>query len=295
MSNENKIKALLKISFKATGIGLNIRDEAMEAELARNHQMDAKRVRTTKKILAGAIDPINSEVGKIRRFLKLNSFEGIGETRIMVAAESDRIRRQVAVRVSAAYDALDALIADWDNLIEIERRELNGSFDPTNYPSSGEALRSLFSFELQIEPMPDPHQFRLIQELTETEREDMAVRLEVQIQAARAGMEADTIRRTLDLIKEVADTLGDPDKPIVDSEGRKGCIPKLRDHLQRLPDLNIEGNPVLIQLRAEALAALDLNAENLRAHKGTRKRVSFMADNLHKKFQGSFGDRAITA
>jgi len=293
--NENTTKALLQVSFKVTGIGLNIRDEAMEAELARNHGMDAKRVRTTKKILAGAVDPINSEVGKIRRFLKLNSFEGIGGSRIMVAAEADRIRRQVNQHIAVAVEALGQLIADWPTLIEKERQELNGRFDENNYPKSTEALRRAFSFELEIVPMPDPGQFRLIQELTEAEREDMAQRLEVQIQAARTNMETETIRRTLDLIKEVADTLGDPDKPIVDSDGRKGCIPRLREHLDRLTILNIENNPMLDQLRTEAISALDLNSENLRTRSGRRSLTALAANNLHKKFESGFGNRAISA
>lgn len=293
--NTESHKALLKVGFHATGIGLNIRDEAMEAELARAHGMDAKRVRTTKRILSGAVEPINSEVGKIRRFLKLNTFEGIGSARIMVAAEADRIRRQVNKHIASAYSALDDLINQWPVLIEKERQELNGRFDPDNYPESPEALRSQFSFELAIEPMPNPSQFRLIQELTETEREEMAQRLEAQIQAARANMEQQTVQRTLDLIKEVAETLGDPDKPIVDSEGRKGCLPKLREHLERLPNLNINGNEQLAQLREEVLSTLDLNAENLRKSSGSRARNGYMAKAIATKFEKGFGGRAVMA
>lgn len=293
--SSNITRALLKVAFKATGIGLNIRDEQMESELAASHGMSAKRVRATKKILAGAIDPINSEVGKIRRFLKLNTFDGIGGSRIMIAAEADRIRRQVSRHISCAYSALDIICESWPSLMEQERKDLNGAFDPLNYPETTEALRRAFSFDLQIEPMPDPGQFRLIQELTEAEREDMAVRLEAQIEQARSQMYSETVRRTLDLIKEVADTLGDPDKPIVDSDGRKGCIPKLREHLDRLPTLNIDQDPTLTRLRDETLQALELNSEQLRSFKGARTRTAFMAENLHRKFSDAFGDRAITA
>lgn len=292
---QNTAKALLKVAFTASGIGLNIRDEEAEKEYALRHGIDPNRIRFTKKILGDAVKPIISEVGKIRRYIKGQTFDGIGGSRIMVATEADRIRRQVNKHIAAAHEALDGLVAQWPAIIERERIDLNGDFDPANYPSSAEALRHSFAFELEIEPMPDPNQFRLIQELTETEREDMAQRLEAQIAAARANMEAETVQRTLDLIKEVADTLGDPDKPIVDSEGRKGCIPKLREHLERLPALNIEGNPNLTQLRSETLAALELNADQLRDSKASRKRTAFMAGNLHRKFAAGFGDRAITA
>ena len=295
--NENTTKALLRVSFVASGIGLEIRDEVMEAENARNHNMDEKRVRATKKILSGIIDPVNSEVGKIRRFLKLNTFEGIGGSRIMVAAEADRIRRQVSVFTAAATEAVQDIADNLEDLIDQERGPagLGDRFDRDNYPASGSAFKRQFSFDLQIEPMPDPRSFRLIQELTEAERESMAVRLEAQLQSARHRMQSETIARTLELIKEVSDTLGDENKPIVDSEGRKGCIPRLRDHLERLPMLNIDDNPQLTALRAEALASLDLSTESLRTQKGTRARVAFMAGNLHNKFQHGFSDRAITA
>lgn len=292
---QNTQKALLKVAFKASGIGLNIRDEEAEHEYARQHGIDPERIRFTKKILSEPVKPIISEVGKIRRYIKQQTFEGIGNSRLMIAAEADRIRRQVSRHISVANQAVDDLIAQWPAIIAKEREDLNGDFDPDNYPESAEALRTAFAFELEIEPMPDPSQFRLIRELTETEREAMAQRLEAQIQAARANMQAETARRTLDLIKEVSETLGDPDKPIVDSDGRKGCIPKLREHLERLPDLNIEGDDQLANLRSEVLASLDLNSENLRKSKGARARVAFMAENLHKKYERGFGDRAITA
>lgn len=295
MTTQNTAKSLLKVAFAASGIGLNIRDEEAEKEYAIRHGIDPKRIRFTKKILGDAIKPIISEVGKIRRYIKGQTFDGIGGSRIMVATEADRIRRQVSKHIAAAYEALDDLIVQWPAIIQKEREDLNGDFDPNNYPSSAEALRHSFSFELEIEPMPDPNQFRLIKELTEAERENMAQRLEAQINAARANMEADTINRTLELIREVADTLGDPDKPIVDSEGRKGCIPKLREHLERLPQINIENNPQLTSLRNEVLHALELNSDKLRDSKATRSRTAFMAKTLHKRFSSGFGGRSVNA
>jgi hypothetical protein len=295
--NENTSKALLKVSFTAAGIGLEIRDEVMENENARNHGMDQKRVRATKKILTGVIDPVNSEVGKIRRFLKLNTFEGIGGTRIMVAAEADRITRQVNKFTAAATEAVTDIADNLEELINSDRGSegLGDRFDRDNYPASGFAFQQAFSFDLHIEPMPDPASFRLIKELTETEREHMAQRLEAQLTSARHRMQSETIARTMELIKEVSDTLGDPDKPIVDSEGRKGCIPRLRDHLNRLPMLNIDNNPQLTRLRDEVLSSLDLSTDALRTQKGTRATTAFLAGNIHKKFSNGFSDRAISA
>lgn len=282
MSN-NLHRNLMVVSFRACGVGTNIKDEEMERELIERHGLSEKRVRTTKKILGSATLPIMSEVNKLRRFLQGRTFAGIGDQRLIVAGELDSINKKVNESIAVCRQAVIDLQSDWDDVIEQERTELGDRFDLADYPSP-DALPSLFKFEWTVQPMPEPSSFQLITALTEHQAEAYRQQYEAQVSAASANIEARSFQRTLDLIKDVATTLADPNKPLIDGEGRQGCIPKLREQLERIPALNFTNNPQLAQLHAEVSESLTLATSSLRNSKTMRSRAANTASNIHERF-----------
>lgn len=289
--NSTAISNLMQVSFRASGIGTNIQDDGLTSEVASNHNIRTEQVRVTKNLLKDAVAPINKRLGKVRRWLNERTFPGIANTRLCVAAEREEIERVVGEAISDLINEVDTLVNNWDHWMQVERDEKKSAFRSTDYPSR-DTVRQLFSFTLEIYPMPDPNQFALVKHLTEHERERLSAQAEARIAAAVQDVQRRVMETLVKMIADVAETLEDEDAPIIDSDGKKGALPKLHEYMERVPQLNFTNDPGIDRLYREAREKLNVSSDVLRKVKYVRRNTAEAARGILAGF-GQLGKRSF--
>jgi hypothetical protein len=74
----------------------------------------------------------------------------------------------------------------------------------------------------------------------------------------------------------------------VDSENRKGPLAKLHEYLDRIPALNITGDPTITAIATQARTNLAFSAEQLRKNQSTRTLAAARAQNIALHFGTGF-------
>ena len=281
---------LLMAGFQASLLGQSVTDDALTAEVHSTHNMAKDSSRVVKNLFRKQLGPLRKEISKARKTHNSITFEGLGGSRLLVAAEQSNyetaMREHVRRCEEMAWDFMD----DYDNHIESERLVHNGAFNISDYPSKVD-LPNKFKFGTSILPMPDPNEF-LKSALTQHEAERLKKAYEEQIAASVATIQHNTTSELLRLIREVSTTLADEDAPIIDSENRKGALPKLREYLDRIPQVNITNDPTLQTIYEEARGALDVTTDTLRNVSFMRRQTANKTKAIVDRF-GAMGARKI--
>ena len=103
-----------------------------------------------------------------------------------------------------------------------------------------------------------------------------------------------SIANLLRLVRNVADELSKAKPVLVDSENRKGVIPRLREAIALLPQHNLTGNATIESLAAACNAQLSLATEALRDSEYVRTATATAARSILSQF-GSYGARMVEA
>jgi hypothetical protein len=249
--------------------------------LTRSYGTGKKAVRGVKHLWGDSLKPHSSFENRVRGFHKNMTFEGIGS--IDVCTEGERQRWIDAMQGFAINHA--RLTTDWldsyDVWLEQERIEHNGAFRIEDYPTR-ESLASKFKFTYAILPMPSPNQF-IKDQLTDELGKRLAADYEARLQNTTAQITRQVLNTLLGLINDTAESLAN-DGPIIDSENKKGPMAKLREYLDRIPALNITGDPTIAAIAREARTRLDYTTEELRKNQTTRQLAAAHAQGIALQF-----------
>jgi len=269
-------------------IGTSVTDESMTQELEVNHNIEKNNVRAVKSLFpgkTGPLAPLRKLVGQARKRHLSLTFEGFGDSRLLVVSEHQRYLDAMENfqrdfnRVAAEF------ISSYDYHLATERMAKNGSFREDDYPMR-EKLPEMFAFDATILPLPEPNQF-----LRLALGEELQQKYANQANSAIERIRRETYRNMMDLISQTAASLAG-DGPIVDSENKKGPLAKLREYLERVPSLNITDDLEITRLYQAAKAQLDVSTEALRLSETVRHLTASKAANLVRQF-GAVGARKI--
>jgi hypothetical protein len=170
-------------------------------------------------------------------------------------------------------------IAIFPALVNRAVNELNGLFNPADYPTQAQLERK-FGFSTAVNPLPEKDDFRvnLNQDEVEAIRQNIEDRLKFNIQDAMK----DAWTRLFDSVKHLADKLKDKDAIFRDS-----IITNIKDLCELLPRLNVTEDPDLDRMISEVMAAFgDTDPDDLRKLEMARKATSIEADALLEKMKG---------
>jgi hypothetical protein len=285
MNSTTTATTRLLLAFYATKcIGQSTEDETLTDEVCERHDIQERRARVTKQLLVGPTKPIRSVVGAIRRYHTRETFQGFGESRLLPTAANARWNARMEAYHDQFRTEVDRLYDRYEIFLAQEQDKLASSFNLHDYPSK-ETLRSHFQFTWGVAPLarPDDVQLDLLAgDAIETIRAEHEQRLA----AAVAEVESRSIEQGLALLQDLAEELSKPKPTLIDTPTRKGVVPRLREFLDRIPERNLTGNPVLSRMRSEITEKLQLSTTMLRDHVFLRQETAATAKSILASFKG---------
>lgn len=158
------------------------------------------------------------------------------------------------------------------------RKELNGMFNEEDYPAVS-ILATKFSFDIDIEPIPQAGDFRV--NMSKDEAESIRKDIEARVNQRVSEAVKDAFNRLYTAAKKIADICKVEDKKFHDT-----MIENLRELLAVLPSLNITNDAALTKACKEAAKLAEVDPDALRDDPQTRSETAKKADALTKKLRG---------
>jgi len=195
-------------------------------------------------------------------------------------AEMDTLREQF----NAAADRLAEL---YPNLKADAKDQLNGLWNPEDYPADG-VIRGKFSFKYSFSPMPVSSDFR-VEIIGADAAEKIRGEIETRTTEAQAAATAELYRRLYEGVKHMADKLADPGAIFRDS-----LVNNLVDICDAMPRLNFTGDAELDRITQAIKDRLtNISPDVLRDGPLYRGQVAGEAGAILREITGGAGGRFI--
>jgi hypothetical protein len=266
-------------------------DREASEEIAQRHgaQADAGRyhkVLLPKEALA-EIQKIVSEARQEHYFMTL-PWDDNGYRVLPAAAYMDHTEKMRALS-NCFTPAVEALVRQFGQLVEEAKARLGGLFRSADYPATDE-LRSKFSFETKVMPLPDAGDFRVA--LGDEEKERIKRQITAAVEASLQVASRELWQRLYEAVNHLADRLKayKVTGNAVEHPFRDSVVTNLVKLVDVLPKLNVTADPELERLAAEVRASLLVDPEELRKSESVRnetaKRAAAIADMMGAYMSG---------
>jgi len=259
-------------------------DREASEEIAQRHgaQADAGRyhkVLLPKEALA-EIQKIVSEARQEHYFMTL-PWDDNGYRVLPAAAYMDHTEK-IRVLSSRFTPAVETLVRQFGQLVEEAKARLGGLFRAADYPATDE-LRSKFSFETKVMPLPDAGDFRVA--LGDEEKERIKRQITVAVEASLLVANRELWQRLYEAVSHLADRLkaykvtGNG----VEHPFRDSVVTNLVKLVDVLPKLNVTADPELERLAAEVRASLLIDPQELRKSESARTETATAAEAIARR------------
>ncbi len=259
-------------------------DPEASEEIAQRHGAQADAGRYHKVLLPKAalaeIQKIVSDARQEHYFMTL-PWDDNGYRVLPAAAYMDHTERlrELSNRFSPA---VDTLAQQFGQLVEEAKVRLGGLFRPEDYPSS-EELRSKFSFETKVMPLPDAGDFRVT--LGEEEKNRIKRQITAAVEPSLQVASREVWQGLYEAVSHLADRLH---AYKVTDEGvehpfRDSVVTNLVKLVDVLPKLNVTGDPELERLAAQVRGSLLVDPKELRESELVRSETAKAASAIAAK------------
>lgn len=188
---------------------------------------------------------------------------------------------------------VQAFLAEYPELREKARFDLNDLFDDEDYPMVGR-IATRFTCTFEVMPLPDTADFRVVQGLDASE---IAVLQSAAVEAERARVavaSAAAVLRLHDAVSTMAIRLkAYTQKEDTDDKTKKfydSWVLNVREMAELMPQLNIAGDPALAALAEEAKLIANEEPAVYKNGRATRENATQQAESLAAKLVAMFGN-----
>ena len=178
--------------------------------------------------------------------------------------------------------AAGEFVANYQALVNDARENLNGMFNPEDYPSEAK-IKTKYGLEVSVTPLASEQDFRVTLQAEEVDRikEDIQARNQAAFQEAMA----DVWNRLYKAVKHMADRLQD-----ADAKFKNSLVGNLCDLCALLPRLNLNDSKELEAMRRKVEEKLcRVEPDELRKNKKTRSQVATDASEILDVMKGYMG------
>jgi hypothetical protein len=177
-------------------------------------------------------------------------------------------------------DACEAFYDKYPALKDEAPRRLGSLYDPNQFPTL-EDLKSRFSFQLSILPVPDKDDFRV--NISEDIAADLRRQIETTVTDRAAQAQQELWHRLMDTVKHFATTMATDDKKFQNT-----TVTKLAEIARLAPKLSLKADPVLEEICQDVVKlTAGLSADELRTNKKVRKGAASQAKMTLQKIEDS--------
>lgn len=178
-------------------------------------------------------------------------------------------------------DAADKFAAEYPAYVERRKRELNGLFNDSDYPSP-KLIRSKFRLEHQILPFPNADDFRA--NLDEDTVADIRSEIESTTREVTTHAMRHTVGEIVKLVGHMSEKLREKD-----SVFRNSLVDNIRELADLLPAFNLTDDPKLTDITSRIKRELCTeDADTLRKNPYVRRDVQKSADEIVSAVGGLF-------
>ena len=265
MSLQNK--AML-ITLSISGWTARKQDKKVSAEVETAH--NAKDAGRYNKLLVDKsyLDPLTQHAGKMRDYHYRMTLPWLDNGARLLPSKLFMEYRAEMEKLKTEYERLiDIFIREYDaKLVQDARVRLGTMYDPADYPS-GYELRSKFSVETDIMPVPSGSDFRV--DVGDAERTRIADELSERVAKRQALATASAWQRIRDTVGLVYARLS-ADKAVI----RDSLIENTRELATLLPGLNIASDPVMEDVCQRIVTNLLVSPIQLRNSISFRRKIA---------------------
>ncbi len=228
--------------------------------------------RLFRKTALAAMKTLDGEIGRFHK--KETAPWGEEGQRILLTANFDDYMRSIRDFKRRREDAARDFEREYPSILADARYDLKGAFDLNDYPAQHE-VRECFQFKVKSLPIPDAADFRI-----DLPAKEMA---ELSANVARMIRDAEDVAR-MDLAKQIiTPVVHMVEKLSGDTDGRwyNSMVENISDIADRIPRLNVTGDPVLASLASRLKADLTRHpVETLKENKLVRTSVKKRAQDI---------------
>lgn len=250
-------------------------DKKVSGEVAHQYGTDQDRGRYNKVLVAvEAVKKVCQAESAARTFHYENTLPWKDDgARILPAANFNHYSAEMRKLKGDFQAAAMDFCGSYPELMDQARRDLNGLFDPADYPGAEKIARK-FSFEVEVDPLPTGADFRVDLQAGEVDR--IKADIERRLEQAQATAMSDCFNRLYDVVRKAAEKLTDKTAIFRDS-----LITNIQDLVDLLPRLNLTGDSRLEDLRREvADKLLGYDPEHLRKNAFARQETADAANDI---------------
>lgn len=190
--------------------------------------------------------------------------------------------------------AVEALVRQFGQLVEEAKARLGGLFRPGDYPAPDE-LRSKFSFDTKVMPLPDAGDFRVA--LGDEEKDRIKRQITAAVEASLQVASRELWQRLYEAVSHLADRLKayKVTGQGVEHPFRDSVITNLVKLVDVLPKLNVTADPELERLAAEVRASLLVDPQELRKSESVRTETATAASAIATRMAAYMAGYSVPA
>jgi hypothetical protein len=260
-------------------------DKRITTEVATHHAVDEKRAGKYHKnaidVRAPSFQTVVSAASDLRNRHYFYTLPwGQDGARILPAAIFDEYSEEMRKLRGAFERAVKSFVDDYPLLKLAAKRELNGMYDESDYPTN---IAAKFGVDIVFMPLPDAHDFRA--SLTEATVAEIKEGIEAELQKTTKLAMREPYERLYAHISRMVARLSDKKAVFRDT-----LVTGLADLCAVLPGLNVTGDPQLEELRkrAEKMIA-HVDPQDLRDVPSLRNNVARQAADIQHVMAGFMG------
>ena len=215
---------------------------------------------------------IHGLAAKARKFHYANTFAWVQEGARMLPTTNYMEYMEFMRQMKTEFNrAVETFLQEYGQLQLVAKDALNSIYKESDYPSA-ESLRSKFSFDTVVMPVPAGEMFTA--DVDDEESARVREDIEKSVQEAFRAANRDLWERLYSTIAKVQERLADP------KGARESSLASLRDMLSLLDRLNVSGDDRLEKLRKQAEERI--STMSLKDFKSDEvKRAAAMAEASH--------------
>ena len=241
-------------------------DKKVSAEVEASH--NARDAGRYNKLLIDKVhlDPLTSYAGSIRQYHYKMTLPWMDNGARLLPSKLFLEYSQEVRKMQSEYERLvNDLVNKYPQLVQEARQRLGTMYDPDDYPDAYD-IRSKFSVETDIMPVPDGADFRV--GVADSERERIRAEISQRVAQRQASAVRDAWVRIREVVGNVAARLSTP-KPII----RDSLIENTEELARLLPGLNVNDDPAMSDVCQRIIDKLIVSPDRLRRSMSLRRQV----------------------
>lgn len=280
-------RALL-VSFSQHAWGAGAVDKEAGREAADAHGADPAQIRLYKRLFPKeTMEKIRKAQRKTHHMFHAFTLPWLDDGVRIVASERYLELVSMLRKEKAAQDAVvEELAQNLDREIENAKIRLNGMFKAEEYPTP-EDLRSRFSINWRVFPVPDAADFR-VQGIGDEDLAKIRSEISAEVSAQENAAMKYAIERLSKVVSHMVERLRayakDEDGKVVGGRFHGSLVENVKFRAETLPALNLTGDPELAALGKRMLEELTAyDADMLREDDLLREKTAAAAEDILEK------------